>query len=145
MTEQSSAANTPQEQLDRLRESLLRLHKALIDSERVGYESAFGTINSPNHFLQLLLQDPWFAWLKPLSELMVKIDETMDGKEPLTPAMAANLLNSTHLLLKPSESEPGFGQHYFAALQSEPDVVLAHADVLKALKKGRTPSSKRKD
>ena len=145
MTEQSSAANAPKQQLNQLRESLLRLHKALIDSERVGYESAFGTINTPNHFLQLLLQDPWFAWLKPLSELMVRIDETMDGKVPLTNAMAIDLLNSTHRLLKPSESEPGFGQHYFAALQREPGVVMAHADVLKALKQHQAPPSKSKD
>jgi hypothetical protein len=135
MTESTSASNDPKQRLDRLRESLLRLHKALIDSERVGYESAFGTIHSPNQFLQLLLQDPWFAWLKPLSELMVKIDETLDADEPLTAATSTNLLAAAHQLLKPSESEPGFGQHYFAALQREPDVVLAHADVLKALKK----------
>ena len=56
------------ERLARLREALLHLHKALVDSERVSYEQTVGTIPSPNHFLQLLTNDPWFAWLH-LSEV----------------------------------------------------------------------------
>jgi len=40
--------------LAELREALLRLHKALIESERAGYEKTFGKIVSPFHFLQLL-------------------------------------------------------------------------------------------
>jgi len=129
-----SSSELPRQKLDHLRTALLRLHKAIIDSERVEYEKTFGSIPSPNRFLQLLLQDPWFAWLKPLSELIVKIDETLDSKESVSVGAAQMLSDSTHLLLKPSENEPGFGQHYFAALQSEPDIVLAHAEVLKVLR-----------
>ena len=55
-------------QLSQLREAVLELHKALVDSERVSYEQNLGTIPSPNHFLQLLTNDPWFAWLHPLSQ-----------------------------------------------------------------------------
>ena len=48
-------------QLAQLREALLALHKALVDSERISYEQNLGTIPSPNHFLKLLTDDPWFA------------------------------------------------------------------------------------
>jgi len=40
-----------QKQLSQLREALLGLHKALVDSERVSYEQNIGTIPSANHFL----------------------------------------------------------------------------------------------
>ena len=43
-----------------------------------------GAIRSPNQFLQLLITDPWFAWLQPLSQLLVSMDEALDAKEPLT-------------------------------------------------------------
>ena len=68
--------------LEKVRVALLALHKALVDSERIGYEQTMGTIPSPNHFLQLLMKDPWFAWLQPLSQLIVSMDEAMDAKEP---------------------------------------------------------------
>src|SRR5881394_1206041 len=70
--------------LQALRDALLKLHKALIDSERIGYEQTFGPITSPANFLRLLTQDPWFAWLRPLSGFITSLDETLDAKEPIT-------------------------------------------------------------
>jgi hypothetical protein len=115
--------------LPALREALLRLHKTLVDSERVGYEQAFGAISSPGQFLRLLTDDPWFAWLHPLSLLIVAIDEALDEKEPLTPEVAEALVKRTRDLLVASETGEGFPRHYDVALQRDPDVVLAHADV----------------
>ena len=122
-----------QQRLQQLREPLLVLHKALVDSERVSYEQTIGVIQSPNHFLQLLTRDPWFAWLQPLSQLIVAMDEALDEKDPLTPAIVDALVNQTRLLLVVSESGDGFPKHYFDALQRDPGVVLAHADVNKVL------------
>jgi hypothetical protein len=119
------------QRLVELRRALLNLHKALIDSERVGYEKTIGEIQSPNHFLQLLTNDPWFAWLQPLSQLIVAMDEALDGEEPLTVAGVDALVRQADQLMAPSESGEGFGRHYFEALQRDPDVVLAHAEVAK--------------
>ena len=115
-----------------LRNELLALHKALVDSERVTYEQTIGTIPSPNHFLQLLTRDPWFAWLQPFSQLIVVMDEALDEKEPLTSAVEA-LFQQARRLLVVSEEGDGFSKHYFDALQRDPDVVLAHAAVAKLL------------
>ncbi len=119
------------QRLVELRLALLNLHKALIDSERISYEKIVGEIRSPNHFLQLLTNDPWFAWLHPLSQLIVAMDEVLDGKEPLTTAGVAALVQQADRLIAPSESGEGFDRHYFEALQRDPDVVLAHAEVAK--------------
>lgn len=119
-------------QLPELRNALMHLHKTLVDSERVSYEQTIGTIPSPNHFLQLLTNDPWFAWLHPLSLLIVAMDQALDSKKnPLTPADAEALVKQTRQLLVASEDGEGFPKHYFDALQRDPDVVLAHAHAAK--------------
>ncbi|MGD0252260.1 MAG: hypothetical protein ABSC01_06140 [Verrucomicrobiota bacterium] len=119
------------QRLTELRHALLKLHKALVDSERVGYEQTIGKIRSPNHFLQLLTGDPWFAWLHPLSQLIVAMDEALDAEELLTLSKVDALVRQSDLLLVVSETSEGFSGHYHEALQRDPDVVLAHAEVVK--------------
>ena len=123
-----------------LRNALLDLHKALVDSERVSYEKTIGAIPSPHHFLQLLTRDPWFAWLHPLSQLIVAMDEALDEKEALTSAGIDALVNQTRLLLVASEDGDGFSKHYFDALQRDPDVVLAHAKAAKLFRARKGPA-----
>lgn len=119
------------ERLEFLRSSLLSLHKALVESERVEYEHTVGKISSPNHFLHLLTNDPWFAWLSPLSRLIVSMDEALDGKEPLDRQRVDGLVKEAAVLLVASETGEGFAQNYFEALQRDPDVVLAQGEVTK--------------
>jgi hypothetical protein len=125
--------DTPRKRLDDIRLALLVLHKALVDSERITYEKTVGTIQSPNHFLQLLTGDPWFAWLQPFSQLIVSMDESLDGEEELTSAGVDAALKQTRVLLTPSESGDGFARHYFDALQRDPDVVIAHGALIQVL------------
>jgi hypothetical protein len=132
-TAKSAELADARQHLSDLRLALLALHKALVESERVSYEKTVGEIKSPNHFLQLLINDPWFAWLKPLSQLIVSMDETLDAKEPLTLAGAEALVKQSALLLVPAENAEGYAGHYFNALQREPDVVLAHAKAVKLI------------
>jgi len=138
MKEQRPTQPTPEHESLRqrcsdLRNALLALHKALVDSERVTYEKTIGAIQSPNHFLQLLTRDPWFAWLHPLSQLIVVMDEALDEKEPLTAPGVEALVDQARALLVVSEQGEGFATHYFEALQRDPDVVLAHAEAKKHL------------
>ncbi|HZI33672.1 MAG TPA: hypothetical protein VFF11_15125 [Candidatus Binatia bacterium] len=140
-----SSAPEFRQHLQQLRNALFHLHKALVDSERVSYEQNIGTITSPNHFLQLLTSDPWFAWLQPLSQLIVTMDEAMDTKKPgevLTAAGAEVLVQQTRDLLVASETGQGFSRHYFDALQRDPDVVMAHAEAAKLF---RPPPLDRQD
>ena len=134
MKKKTTAAAEPEgvrERLTELRHALLNLHKTLVDSERVGYEKVMGKIRSPNHFLQLLTNDPWFAWLRPLSQLVVAMDEVLDADEPLTSAKVDALTHQSKLMLVASENSDGFAGHYFEAMQRDPDVVLMHADAVR--------------
>ena len=99
MKKKTTTAAEPEgarQRLTELRHALLKLHKTLVDSERVGYEKTIGKIQSPNHFLQLLTTDPWFAWLRPLSQLIVAMDEALDAEEPLTLAKVEALVRQAN-------------------------------------------------
>ena len=120
-----------------LRHSLLDLHKKLIESERAVYEANIGRIESPHHFFQLLTHDPWFAWLRPVSQLIVAIDEALYAQESLTSANVDALINESVFLLIPAKSGGEFGERYMAALQRDPQVVLAHAQVAKRIPSGK--------
>ena len=115
-----------------LRLGLLRLHKSLLDAERADYERAYGQVSS-GELLQLVINHEQFAWLRPVSELIVRIDEMLDAVEPATAADAEALLAGARALLRPSEAGGGFGRKYFAAIQREPDVVLSHREVTRLL------------
>jgi hypothetical protein len=121
------------ERLSTLRNGLLKLHKALLDSERARYEHDVERISSSGQLLNLVLHDPWFAWLHELSELIVLIDETLDGDEPAGPVEAGRLLAQARTLVTPAEFGNGFRKQYFDALQRDPDVVIAHGAAVKLM------------
>ena len=121
------------DQLNALRSKLIVLHKALIDSERVEYEKSFGTLETPQQFLKALINDPWFAWLQPFSRMVVTIDEMLESKEPIPHEEVKALLGKARTLLEVSEEGDDSRRSYFEALQREPDVILAHADVMKVV------------
>lgn len=116
-----------------LHDALLRLHKVLIESERLVYEKEVGPVRNPNHFFQLLMGDPWFAWLRAISQLIVAVDETLDAKEALASAHVDAVMRQAVFLLLPAQSSGDFATRYAAALQRDPRVVLAHAQVAKRI------------
>jgi catechol 2,3-dioxygenase len=120
-----------------LRTRLLHLHKVLLDDARTAYEMDRGRVANSAALLQLVINDPWFAWLHALSELVVRIDQTVEHEAPATHADAAALLDSVERLLTTSENGDGFARRYYEALQRQPAVVLAHAAVRRALKEMR--------
>jgi len=123
------------QRLTDLREAMLPLHKTLLESERVSYEATFGKIQSPFQFLKLVMDDPWFAWLTPMTQLITAMDEMLDAKkEPLTVAGVDAVAERIKTLLVATEDGEGFSRHYDEALQLNPDVVLAHAAVAKLIR-----------
>jgi hypothetical protein len=116
------------QQLTQVRTALLRLHKTLLDFERYGYERAHDKIANSYALLQLVMSDPWFAWLRQLSELIVEMDELLAAKETPQEATAVALIQQASILLTPSETGGEFQKKYFTAMQQSPEVVLAHSE-----------------
>lgn len=131
----AAASESTLRRLGDLRRALLRLHKTLLDTERATYEQMNGRVSS-GELLQLVIGDAHFAWLHAVSELIVRIDELLDADEPATEGEAGSLLVEARALLKPSETGDEFARKYYAALQREPDAVLAHREVTLLLSAG---------
>ena len=121
------------EKLRGIRGALLRLHKTLLERERDEYERGHGKISNSYEYLNLVMHNPSFAWLRNLSELIVQIDEALDGRETASEATANALIQQSRLLLTPNEAGPEFQRKYYASVQESPEVVLAHAEFAKLL------------
>jgi hypothetical protein len=124
---------SPADRLTELRNGLLRLHKTLLDSERRVYERDMRRIGSSQEFLSLVMNDPWFAWLRELSRLIVLIDETLAQREEPEDilARADRLIGQARSLVAPAELGAGFQKQYYESMQRDPEVVLAHSSIRK--------------
>jgi len=115
-----------------LRLGLLRLHKTLLEMERINYEKVSGRVNS-GELLQIVLNHPQFGWLRIISALVVEIDELLNDEDPADVSDFAELTSQARRLLTAPENEE-FKRKYQAALQLEPAVVMAHANVMQLLR-----------
>ena len=120
--------------LNELRNRLLALHKALLEDAKSQYEMDRGRVNGTGALLQLVINDPWFAWLHQISERIVRIDGMTMTDSTSSEADAKALVEQIDKLLVPSEAGDTFARRYFEAIQRQPAVVLAHGDVKRVLK-----------
>src|SRR3954466_13791398 len=103
------------EQIVAIRNALLPLHKILLELEleRQRYERTNGRIDDMFQLLNLTINDPAFAWLRPLSAFIVEIDEKTEDKEkPMTSAEVAAFLKEARTLLLPSQVGGDFQRNY---------------------------------
>jgi hypothetical protein len=119
-----------------LREALLRLHKTLLDWERGGYERIHGRQTS-HDLLKALLNDPQFAWLRPISQLIVRIDELLADRTPPMRNDVDAIVAQVRTLTSPNETGNTYERRYDMALQEHPDAVFAHRDLLAVFKEER--------
>ena len=117
--------------LRELRTALLHLHKTLLDWQRAEFEQDRGPMPA-TQLLQFIFNDEAFAWLRPMSGLIVAIDEALAAKPPESPAMAPLLAPARELAASVAGS--AYSVRYQAALQELPEAVLAHRDLVTLLK-----------
>jgi hypothetical protein len=119
--------------IESLRSALLELHREILAAERHDVERFAGKLSGAE-FLQIVTDSLRYQWLRPLSELIVAIDEALaDEAYDLDP-----LVDRTRALVAPPDAATPFGNHYLRLLQNAPGVVLSHAAVIRALRNART-------
>ena len=116
--------------LREMSKQLMPLHRALIEAARADYTSGVNVVTGPGHLLQLLNEDPFFAWLKPLTSLIVDIDEM--ARTDFEPKDAQAIAARVERLFG-ANVDPAFAEHYIPMLQRDVDVAIAHAAVRQAL------------
>src|SRR5258708_5352593 len=119
------------EKLKNARNILLKLHKSMLDLEREMHEGIHGKLNATD-FLNLLMEDEDFAWLRKFSMLIVEIDEMFDLKEAVTAEMVDANLKKVMELIEMTEPDEYFRAKYQFALQRNPDSAGLHSQ-LKAI------------
>lgn len=119
------------EKLKNARNILLKLHKSMLDFEREMHEGIHGALNA-TEFLNLLLEDEDFAWLRKFSMLIVEIDEMFAQKDGAGQEMIDANLKKIKELVEMSEPDEYFRAKYQFAIQRDPDTAGLHGR-LKAL------------
>lgn len=113
------------EALRELSKALLPLHRHLINAAKSDYSFGYAPVESPTHLMRLINDDPFFAWLKPMTAIIVEIDELV--RRDFVNADAAAIVKRVEAFL----AEP----RYVEFLQREVDVATEHAALRKVLAK----------
>ena len=121
------------QRLQTVRADLLQLHKALLDAEQRAYEQLNGRVTSSGQLFKLVLNHPRFSWLRTFSDLVVRIDEMLEGDEPVVAANVDAAIATVKATVTPSETGNQFERRYYEALQQDPGVVIAHGMLAKTL------------
>lgn len=116
------------ETLKDARNLLLGLHKALVDFERSIYEGINGKVTS-GQFLNLLLEDRDFAWLRKFSILIVEIDEMFAQKDGFGADQVDANIGKIRELMELRQADEDFIYRYQNALQQDLDAAGKHAEI----------------
>ena len=128
---QGDARDTPSRQkLVALRQALLRLHKSLLDMERRTYEKEHGKVTTGELF-RLVVDDAQFSWLHNISEFVVRIDEALASEEGVNEKDSHVAISLARKIFAPTESGDAFQKKYFDVIQSDPTVVMEHAELVR--------------
>lgn len=111
---------------------LLPLHRALIDAASEEYRASGATVNGPTHLLQLLQEDAFFDWLRPMTSLIVDIDtmSRTDFERTDVDGIAARLEQFFG-----TNADAGFSARYIPVLQRDVDVAIGHAAMRQILRR----------
>ena len=115
-----------------LRRRLLELHREIVAAEREDFELMNGKVGAAE-FLRVLVEDQRFEWLRPLSALIVQLDE--QEEEGADASAQEAWLAEARRLLKPDAAGVAFQRHYAELIERRPQVLYAHGAVMQALKK----------
>ncbi|HUP48939.1 MAG TPA: hypothetical protein VNA04_09140 [Thermoanaerobaculia bacterium] len=109
--------------------ALIPLHRALIEAAKADYAFAYEPVAHPTQLFRLVSEHPFFAWLKPITALIVEIDEL--ARRDFDLAEAAAVADRLDRLFGPVPDQE-FASRYVPILQREVDVAVGHAAVRKA-------------
>lgn len=119
--------------LDRVIERMKTVHRLLIDEAKRSYERERGPIKGPYALFALVAQDPYFAWLQPMTRLLVEMDDLGDRKEPPLTQKDLEWVRERFDGLLAARAEQ-FSIRYHDLLHTSPDVVAEHGRLQAALR-----------
>ena len=116
------------EKLKAARQTLLRLHKLLIDRERELIEGIEGPLTH-GAFLGMLLNSPDFQWLRRFSSSIAEVDELLSAKDGISMEMVDAQLAKLAAVVE-MESDEYFAAKYQSALQQSSEIAGHHSEFI---------------
>ncbi len=125
--------------VEELRHSLLDLHKALLDAQRIRYEREHGRISTSGEFLGLVLEHPAFAWLRTLSALIARFDEWIEEQAAQFPSEdeLPGMIGALRSLVEADGKHEVFSQPYWEIVNDTPAVLIEHVKLWRLLESAK--------
>lgn len=114
------------------RNNLLTFHKILIDREKSELERVTGSVTA-GQFLNLLLNDERFEWLRTISRLVVKIDEAFELNDGITPEIVEEYQSEMIAMFDASEANVEFKRLIDKRLLHLPEAERLRSEITRLL------------
>ncbi len=117
-----------------IRDRFLKFHKILMDKDRAAYEREFGVL-AAGKFLEMLLNDERFAWLRTISILIVRIDEAFDLDDGMSSEMIEGFYTEMRDMFDESSEEYAqFKENLHKYLPDIPEAEKLKDEIVELLK-----------
>jgi len=121
---------TTTEKINHLFKHLLRVHKSLLDFQRLVMESLDQKKYSPYEALQMAINHPDFAWLRKISGVMALMDEaTSDKKNPPDEDKLKDFVRLLNDLFTEATQDPDFKRRFDIAVSRDANLAKQVAEL----------------
>ena len=110
-------------------QSLLNIHKVLLEQQKTEYEKVYGVISNTNQYFQLVVSHENFTWLRQLSALLASFDEILESDNQDIEAVVKEII-----LLLSGEGSEDFYQHLKIIIDNNPMIAKLIGVVIESLK-----------
>jgi hypothetical protein len=118
----------PRNNLAEISLRLREVHESLVRALQVSFEKLHGRVETNGKLFELVLHDPLFAWLRPMSKLIAELDGLVDDPDVRVDFSRVDAVRNTIERWTCGTGEADeFADSYRVFLQAEPNVVMAHA------------------
>lgn len=118
-------------ELTKISQLLLRVHKSLLQFQKEKYEAQNEKSLSPYDVLHLSMSHEDFDWLKKITSLVVRMDESLDDETTILSELHRSVLTEVHSLFDESDMYADFKSKLKVAQSRDPLLVVQVLEVKK--------------
>ncbi len=122
-------SNPHLEILKKMQSTLMQMHRLLMTSQKTDLENQTGQMINAMEWMQLMLTDSRFAWMKAILTLISDIDALMDNYTVSEKELPIISQDSEKLFLTGEGKHTDFFTNYKLVAQKDPDVILYHGQL----------------
>lgn len=111
-------------ELTKISQLLLRVHKSLLQFQKEKYEAQNEKTLSPYDVLHLSMSHEDFDWLKKITSLVVRMDESLDDETTILSELHRSVLTEVHSLFDESDMYADFKSKLKVAQSRDPLLVV---------------------